>query len=88
MASTKFDVELHSASESRSTAQSESYLKEVEIEAIAAQINLAANGGHTKCIYQSILSDNAKQELKSKGYHYYYADPHKKSPVIVITWDK
>lgn len=87
MATPKFDIELHSASESKSLAENQNYLNEVELEAIAAQINIAARAGRTKCMYQSPLSDNAKQELESKGYHYYPASD-RYSDVIVITWDK
>lgn len=88
MASPKFDNELHSASESYDMAINQTYLKEVELEAIATQINTAARGGHTKCIYQSIMSDYAKEQLESKGYKIIPGVPDQYSTAVVISWDK
>ena len=87
MASPKFDTELHSAAESFDQATNQTYLKEVELEAIATQINTAARGGNFKCIYQSIISDYAKEQLEAKGYKVFQDPAYKGSTVSVISWD-
>ena len=86
MALPDFDTELHSAAESLTMATDKTYLKQVELEAIATQINTAARGGQTKCIYQSVLSEYAKQELSSKGYDVKPASD-KYSHAVIISWD-
>lgn len=81
-----FDVELHSAEESRSTATNKSYLLDVERQAIAAQINTAANSGELRCIYQQNISDEMKSELESKGYVITRATDDERIPQFIISW--
>lgn len=59
--------ELKPASDVRSTALEASKIHEKE--SVARLINLAANTGELRAIWEHPLSDDLKSELESQGYH-------------------
>lgn len=65
-----FDTVLHSAVESRTTAESRVYVDTVEEMMVARLINDAANAGRTEVMCITQLSDKMVKKLKEEGYEY------------------
>lgn len=65
-----FDTVLHSAVESRTTAESRVYVDTVEEMMVARLINDAANAGRTEVMCITQLSDRMVKKLKEEGYEY------------------
>lgn len=65
-----FDTVLHSAVESRTTAESRVYVDTVEEMMVARLINDAANAGRTEVMCITQLSDRMIKKLKEVGYEY------------------
>ena len=65
----QFDVSsISPASDMKTLAESKSHVLEAERAAVESVIKVAAMAGNTSAIYQSPLSDEMMEELKSAGY--------------------
>ena len=75
---------LRTATESKTTAETALY--DVQLQAVAYQINNAANCGELRVIFQEILRDDVREELESKGYELKDAGIADAERGTVISW--
>ena len=78
---------LRTASQSAETAATAEL--DVQLKAIAYQINTAANTGQNRAVFQEKLVPGVKEELESKGYkvEFNHNNPYDKENQTLISWE-